>query len=377
MDLPIVRVPQLCNIREEHSVLYFTIWDIDLSFINGLRRTILSEINICHIDSDFCTILKNTGHMHNELLKERLLNIPVHVDYDKLEEFVNEYTLEINVVNKGDSVIYVTTKDFIVRTKATNEVLPFHIQNTLFPPNMYSNDYIDFAKVHPGQSIIIQASFAINNMKFNGAFNVVSLCTFMNTQNMDLVQSTWNMMEREQIALMTSDENIAFLKNNFFSLDAERIVVRDSYDFSIESVLYPNKIVVQLACSVLIAKCQKYILSNNNEDAVNNNNKNPAIRIQVSPVLMENSYDIVLVNETDTLGNIFTHLLYRYLCKETSYLEYCGFCHFHPHELDSTIRIAFKEKKDDEIVQYNCRVLISNAAKYSLHVFQHISDYLT
>jgi DNA-directed RNA polymerase subunit L len=311
--------------------------------------------------------------MHNELLKERLLNIPVHVDYDRLEEFVNEYNVEINVANKGDSVIYVTTKDFIIRAKSNNEVLPFHIQNTLFPPNVYSNDYIDFAKVYPGQSIHIHASFAINNMKFNGAFNVVSLCTFMNTQNRDLVQSTWNMMEREQIALMTSAENIAFLKNNFFSLDAERIIVPDSYEFSVESVLYPNKIIIQLACSILIAKCRKYILSNNNEEHYQNSN---VIRIQLSPVVMENSYDITLLNETDTLGNLFTHLLYQYLCKNTGYLTYCGFCHFHPHDLDSTIRIAFKEKKEDEVIHHDCRVLLSNAAKYSIPIFQHISDYL-
>jgi DNA-directed RNA polymerase subunit L len=368
MELPTVQIPQFRNIREEHSILHVTISNIDVSFINGLRRTILSDINVCHIDSDNCTIIKNTGHMHNELLKERLLNIPIHVDYDKLEEFVQQYTLDINVLNKGDSVLYVTTKDFIIRTKSTNEVLPIHIQNTLFPPNAITNDYIDFAKVYPGQSIIIHATFAINNMKYNGAFNVVSLCTFMNTQDTALIQSTWDIMEREQIALMTTVENIAFIKNNFFSLDAERIIIPNSYDFSTESIVYPNKIVVQLACSVLISKCQKYI--------INQENNKDVVRIQLSPVLMENSYDIILINETDTMGNILSHLLYQYLCKDTDYLNYCGFCRFHPHDVDSTIRIAFKEKKEYDIVQHNCRILLSNAAKYSLTIFQQISDYI-
>jgi DNA-directed RNA polymerase subunit L len=60
-----------------------------------------------------------------------------------------------------------------------------------------------------------------------------------------------------------------------------------------------------------------------------------------SETTMENCYDIVLENEDYTIGKSLEYVLYtKYYLGDKS-LAFCGFKKFHPHNDDSTLRIAF------------------------------------
>ena len=71
-----------------------------MSFANALRRIILSEIPINVIRTETeevnqCKITTNTGRLHNEIIKQRLSCIPIHLtDLDLLPE---KYELEVKV----------------------------------------------------------------------------------------------------------------------------------------------------------------------------------------------------------------------------------------------------------------------------------------
>ena len=69
--------PKISNISELESQYKFTLSGVDVSLINALRRTILSEIPITCVytenykDND-CSIQSNTSRLHNELIKHEI-----------------------------------------------------------------------------------------------------------------------------------------------------------------------------------------------------------------------------------------------------------------------------------------------------------------
>lgn len=373
IPLPAARVPYLKDFREEDDVLRFTVYSIDLSFVNALRRTILSDIEVCHIDADRCVIKKNDGQLHNELIKERLLCIPVHVDKKDMVEFVRDYTLDITLSNASDAMQTVTTNDFRIRNSTTNEFVNSAICQSIFPPNLYSRDYIDFARLLPNQSLVLTSGFAIGDVKKNGAFSATCLCTFVNTVDADLVLRAWTDVQHKMIAKAASEEEISFAKKNFYLLDAQRHYYEDSFDFSIQSVVYRNVAILQMACDVLLAKLRsRYELSDADEASL----RDDYLIVTASESTVANCFDIVLVDEGYTLGRVFEYVLYTYLYK-THYLTYCGFKQFHPHDANSTVRVAFRDEGTNEEMVQRCRVIISRAAKYAIAVFTNVRELLS
>ena len=65
--------------ENKQGVLEFTIKNVNVSIVNGLRRTLLTNIPSSVIDSRQSDFYTNTGRLHNEILKQRLDCIPVHI----------------------------------------------------------------------------------------------------------------------------------------------------------------------------------------------------------------------------------------------------------------------------------------------------------
>ena len=75
---------------------------------------------------------------------------------------------------------------------------------------------------------------------------------------------------------------------------------------------------------------------------------NTSVLITKSETTMLNSYDILLENESYTLGKVLEYLLYREYFEKKGILNFCGFRKAHPHIDNSIIRIAFKEPIESE-----------------------------
>ena len=74
---------------------------------------------------------------------------------------------------------------------------------------------------------------------------------------------------------------------------------------------------------------------------------------------MDNSYDVILENEDYTLGKTLEYILYEKYYNGDKILTYCGFKKFHPHDSDSTLRLAFSQSIDKNMVgQYMKNVAI-------------------
>jgi DNA-directed RNA polymerase subunit L len=353
--------PLVNNFSEDGDALHFTLKNVEVSLANALRRTILSDIPTVVIETEpyeknQCNIIKNTGRLHNEILKQRLSCIPIHTtllrDTDKETALPDNYSLFVDVKNDTDNIMYVTTEDFQLRDKKTNTILSKDEQDKLFPglfpKNIQTQYYIDFARLRPsvgndipGEQLTLVADFSVNSAKDSSMFNAVSKCSYGNTPDKEAATTIWDKLESKMRGEGDSDADIRFQKENFRILDSQRHFVPNSFDFVIESVgVYDNKDIVRKACAVLQ---NKFI------DIVQMIDSNVML-ILTGETTMDNCYDIQLQDEDYTIGKIIEYLLYSMFYEKLGTLSFCGFKKFHPHDTKSIVRVAFKEKQDKSVV---------------------------
>ena len=129
--------PIVEQFSEKSNELTFTISGINVSLANAIRRTILSDINIVVFrtspyERNEANILVNTSRLNNEIIKQRLSCIPVHIR--NIEEFpIDKYYIEVKVQNISNSVMFVTTEDFVIKDIATNKQVSESKTREIFP----------------------------------------------------------------------------------------------------------------------------------------------------------------------------------------------------------------------------------------------------
>jgi DNA-directed RNA polymerase alpha subunit/DNA-directed RNA polymerase subunit L len=346
------------KIIENDGILYFTLSGIDKCFANGLRRTILSDIPTVVVRSEDhktnqCIIKKNTSRLHNEIIQHRISCIPIHTNDP---EFVNNYIMEMDVSNDSEQNIrMVTTEDIRIKHIENNQYISQEETKQIFPPNEITGRYIDIVRLRPkvgkmipGEQLMLTAKFSVATARINGMFNVVSKSSYGYTPDIKKIQDTWESLESKYESENMTREEIAHLKNDFMHLDAERIFHNNSFDFVVQTIgVYKNTDIVHKACSFLIHKFEEFILSIEKDNIpilTSDSSKKHGFH-SVIESSVQNSFDIILENEDDTMGNILSHILYElyFLGKKEAELSFCSFKKFHPHDAYSVLRIAYKE----------------------------------
>ena len=361
--------PVLEKVSELGDVYQFTLSNINVSLVNAIRRTILSDIpTICFCaDSNSesqCNIEINTSRFHNEILKHRLSCIPVHEkDPDLL---LGKYILELDVKNDTDNMVIVTTEHFKVRNKVNNNYLTKDETKRMFPLNQISQQYIDFVRLRPkisdtipGEQIKLTADFTVRSAKDNSVYNVVSKCSYSNTKDLTEAEEVWSSYESKLLSEEMSKDDIEFQRKNFELLDSQRYFKDDSFDFILQTIgVYDNKELVKKSCSIIYDKIANLVLEIDSD----------SVPINHSETTMEFCYDITLLNEDYTLGKILEFIIYEKYYKEEKILAFCGFKKFHPHNSESTIRMSYVENVDKRMVAQHLRI----ACKDAIDVFKKI-----
>lgn len=368
--------PVISNIKHDGSMVSFRISNINVCFANAIRRTILSDIDVCCIlsensETNQVIIEKNTGRLHNEIIKHRLSLIPVNFTGTKkeMQTFCDTHVLEVDCKNDTELMKYVTTENFQLKNKLTGDIV---ISKTIFPPDDISKDYIDLCRLRPkicdtisGEELKLSAGFSISNAKSNAMYNVVSKCLYTNTIDKQRATATWKNIEAEMKTQNTSitPKEIEFARNNFNNLDIARIFIDDSFDFVIHGigVIIPMTI-VKLSLEVLTSKLHKILQEIQQNTLI----------IRKSETIMEHCFDIILFDEDYTIGKIIEFVLYSDLYVKDKILSFCGFKKIHPHDNKSTIRIAFNSEKNAA----NVNTYLSTTINNSLNVIQIIKSQL-
>jgi DNA-directed RNA polymerase subunit L len=345
-------MPKISNISEEGDITRFTLSGVDVSVANALRRIILSEIPIVVIqtethDTNQCYIEKNTSRLHNEILKHRLSMIPICIQ--ELDLLPGKYILELDVTNETENMMYVTTEQFRIKNKESGNYLTKDETKRIFPPSPVTNYYIDFARLRPkisdtiaGEQIKLTADFSIGNARMNSMYNAVSKCAYGNTPNIGAIEGAWNTQRDKLLSEGATKEEVEFQKRNYMLLDAQRQFIPNSFDFVIQTVgIYDNMTILQQGVNIMRRKFLEIIQAIDSD----------ALVVLNSETTMDYCYDVILENEDYTVGKVLEYVLYERYYEKDKMLSYCGFKKFHPHNKDSTIRLAFAQNTDRSMVK--------------------------
>ena len=407
------------NNKEEQ--LTFTLENCNVSFANAIRRIILSDINT-YVFKTFphaenrANFTINTTRFHNELLKQRLGCIPIH-HVHTIEGFQNDYKkyiVEVDVKNESDTIRYVTTEDFKVK-RAKNleksggshddddivyEYLPESTVRKIFPPDSISGEYIEFARLLPrlssnvpcGEALAFTCTIEISNAKFDGMYNVAHTCSYNCTPDEKEIEKQWKSKEKglregfeSEAAAHASGtsvtEQLASAKKNWEYLEAQRIFVKDSFDFVIETVgVYTNVQLVTKSCDIMIKKCEKLLADMEHSSSTNISSSGSSSSSIIEPAnemtTMKNAFCIHLIGEDYTLGKAIEFLLFsNYYDKPDGIVSFCGFKKPHPHALDSFILLAFKEETELSKVQECVSKAVTECISIFKSLFESFNDF--
>ncbi len=333
------------NINEKNNILYFTLSNTNVSYANALRRTVLSNIPTVVIrtfpyEKNDAKFEVNTTRLNNEILKQRLSCIPIHMP---LSTVLDDYVLEVDVINNSDQTVYVTTADFKIKNVNTNKYLNAETVNEIFPPNPISKQYIDFCRLRPKYSdnfipehIKLTAKFSIGTAAEYGGFNIVSICAYGYTPDNYLIEEEKQKKLTELKSKYEDDAEVEYQIKDWMTLDAKRFYIPNSYDFKIKSIGTRTNIdIIKDGVRYLISDLEKNI------DIYSKSNK----FINKSDITIENAYDITLESDY-TIGKIIELNIYEKHYLGDQLVSFCGFRKPHPHINDSIIRVAFKNETD-------------------------------
>ena len=207
---------------------------------------------------DSINITKNTTLFNNEILKQRLGCIPVHIK--DVETPVDSLQLIIEKKNESNSFEYITTKDFKIKDLKTEKMLPNDLVKQIFPPNSITKSYILFSRLKfkifddiPGEQLNLTCKFKVSTAKESGMYNVVSTCAYKNSVDRAQQIDIWTEKEKELEESGMKKDQVEFERENWFLGEANRIFKKDSFDFSLETIgIFTNMEIIHKACDILI-----------------------------------------------------------------------------------------------------------------------------
>lgn len=369
-----VRVSAIRNDPNDSNVLLFTLSDANVSIANALRRILICEIKVPCFKSEStddkykCIIDANTTRFTNEVIKQRLACVPVHIRDDKIN--VENYELVLDVKNTTKDVLYVTTKDFKLKNKKTGKLIKDESSMKIFPPNEMTGDYIEFLRLmpavsptHEGERIKLSCPLTYGTSKESGCFKTVSMITYGNTLDESKAALAWDAIEQTLVSGgEMDDDKILLEKKNWYLLEGKRHFKNNSFDFKIKSIgVFQNEELLNKAIEVLIAKLDATASALKSNDT-------SVVEIKKSKTNVPHSYDILLHGEDYTLGKVLEYYTYEQYYEKQKTLAYVGFRKEHPSDTKSILRLAFNENHPKEDIVR----IVSNVCGYAKSLIENV-----
>lgn len=336
--------PKIENIHEDKGKLTFTLSNVNVSIANALRRIIIAEIptygfkTVPHNENEV-NIYRNTTRLNNEILKQRISCLPIH-NIHKLpnhEETHKDLLFELDMKNNSNNIVYVTTEHIKIKNTKTDSYLSDSDRNKIFPPNKQTGDYILICRLKPkisdeipGEELKFSATISSNKSIENNMFNVSCTCFYNFTPDKIAQNKEWNEYEKT----LKNIKNRDIEKKNWYNHHGLRYYLKDSFDFTIESVgVFTNTELYKKGTNIMIEKLK------NCSSKLDDN----TFLIEESKSTIENCYDVILKNEDYTLGKVVEYFMYDNYFENNNILSYVGFRKNHPHDDYSVLRLGFKK----------------------------------
>jgi DNA-directed RNA polymerase subunit L len=339
--------------NEPSNCYSFDINNIDLAIINGIRRVILTDIPIPGIigekldnDDPSVDIIINNGALHNEIIIHRIGLIPICLNEDEIEDYVdNSIMIELNVKNTTNKTIDVTTHDITATRNSIN--ISENELKEIFPANKISKDYILITRLRIGEHLHFRAKIVKRKGRDNASFNPVSLSNFSYIQDPKEAEKKNNILDKER----------SYYKNKYG--DPVR------FKFDIESINHNigPKYLVSKSLDIIINKLESLKKELNSEIS-------KKVKIQQFQDI-EGTYEFIIEDEDDTLGNIIQSYVHNHYIREKNTFKdkisctYIGYICPHPLKALMIIRISLENLSNSpsskifaSFLEENCTTII-------------------
>lgn len=368
-------LPRIIEQKENNDIYEFQINRCDVSIANALRRTLITDIPcVCFNTEEYnhknenlhSTIFyENTTSFNNEILKQRLSCIPIHIKNATSEQIENLY-VEIKKKNDEKKMEYITTADFKIFDDNTKAEIKTSHRDKIFPPNPQTGDHILFARLKPsvssnleGQKLYLRSRLQVKTAKHNGQYNMCCLAAYKNTHDPVKQQDAWTKLENQYRTLNLEDSVIEEKKTDWFIHDANRYFKKNSFDFKVESVgVYSNVELLYMACEQLNKRFTKFISDIDN-----------TFSYTIGETNIASSIDIKMYDYSYTIGKVIEYILHEIYVNDGTF-AYVGFIKKHPHDDYSLIRLVFQDPDKSNVE--NVKVLLTTAANKAIDIFSNI-----
>jgi DNA-directed RNA polymerase subunit L len=324
---------------------------IDKSIVNGIRRTILTELPTVGVLQDNIYIDKNETSLHNEFMKHRLSMIPFDINP---ENYNNDYMICLDVINITNNIQTITTEDFKIyslKSEFKGKEIEIDKSNYDMSKEISKNDkkkilnpyvieditsYIIITELKPKtsdddyQSLKLHLFPTVDIGYNNSSFNNISTCSYSFKEDTSLL----NKMIEEEIKIkeFKNKKEIDLFKKEFVNKYHQRYYYRNNqnepywYNFVLKSNhKFKPKKVFRTGITILVDKLNRCI--NNLKLIITDPEKS---RYSVS-IEKNKSIKFIMDQENDTLGNIIqSHIVNN--ISDDSFITVCGYKKIHPLE---------------------------------------------
>ena len=360
---------KVANVVESDYTTTFTLSGVDKSIANALRRIILSEIRCVAmrtmpVDKCDVNISKNTCRFNNEIIKQRLSCIPVHIT--DMNTPIEQLELQVDVCNNTDDFMYVTTEHIKILNTVTDKYLSSEDVLEIFPPNPQTGHFIIITRLRPrlsvdvsGEHITFTSTLSYVDVSENSMFNVVSTCSYGNTPDHGKIAEQRKIKEQELKDAGISGENIIFELTNWSIHDAQRIFLSNSFDFTLKTIgVFTCNEILHIACDRMMQKLTDVhaIFKNGKGDITDTNST------------IKNGFDIKLHNEDYTIGMIIQHLAYMQYYEGANTMTYCVSKKLHPHDAFIMVKLGYVEETSHGKVTENMLSMLQTGIETFIHL---------
>lgn len=342
------------NLSTCHS---FEINNIDLAIINGIRRVILTDIPIPGIigekldnDDPSVDIVINNGALHNEIIIHRIGLIPICLKEEEIDNYEdNSIQIELNVKNTTNKTIDVRTNNITATRNSVN--ISSEELKDIFPANKISNDYILITRLRTGEHLHFKAKIVKRKGRDNASFNPVSLSNFSYIQDPKEADKKQNILDKER----------SYYKNKY----GDPIC----FKFDIESINHNvgPKYFISKSIDIIINKLEVLKKELSSESSTK-------VKIQQFQEI-EGTYEFIIEDEDDTLGNIIQSYIHSKYIRENSKFKdkilctYIGYICPHPLKSLMILRISLENISDPNsskifasFLEENCSIIVDELA---------------
>jgi len=362
--------------RPRRATLQFQIDGTHVSYVNCLRRSIITEVPTVGFRADMnekgdttdIMIRKNSTPMTNEMLAHRIGLIPIHADAKSWNP--DKYVFTMDVKNEGSERMFVTTDMITVRDE-TGVQVP---SSEFFHPDPITKQFIlltilrgQTTKDDVPEEIAWTGKATVGRGKENARFIAATQASYEYTRDPDPERlkeyfNKW-LIAHKKIApesLEADGSKKKQLEQEFGTMEIARCFIQDedgeptSFDFTLESVgiMKPESILLR-AIDELIVKCYKF--TSIPDDVV--------VQPANSQIL---GFDFVFRGEDHTLGNLLQTCILETLINDDSEINYCGY--YVPHPLKDEMIVRIGVKNGNEIT---AREALTTAAKTCATMFEN------